>query len=38
VLSTGLFWLVRRRGTDDADSDESHSDDVHSEPARRSEA
>ena len=33
VLSTGLFWLVRRRGTDDADSDEAHS-----EPARRSEA
>ena len=33
VLSTGLFWLVRRRGTDDADAD-----DAHPEHAHRSEA
>jgi hypothetical protein len=24
LLSTGLFWLVRRRGTDDADSERAH--------------
>ncbi|MBD3926565.1 PDGLE domain-containing protein [Nocardioides cavernae] len=33
VLSTGLFWLVRRRGTDDVDSD-----DARPEHARQSEA
>jgi cobalt/nickel transport protein len=38
VLSTGLFWLVRRRGTDVAHPDDSQRDDVHPEPARRSEA
>jgi cobalt/nickel transport system permease protein/cobalt/nickel transport protein len=35
LLSTGLFWLVRRRRTDDADSD---TDDAHREHARQSEA
>ena len=38
VLSTGLFWLVRRRGTDDAGSDDAGSDDAHPEHARQSEA
>jgi hypothetical protein len=33
VLSTGLFWLVRRRGTGDGGSD-----DAHPEHARQSEA
>ena len=37
VLSTGLFWLVRRRGTGDADSD-TDSDGAHREHARQSEA
>jgi hypothetical protein len=37
VLSTGLFWLVRRRGTGDGDSD-TDSDDAHREHARQSEA
>jgi cobalt/nickel transport protein len=38
VLSTGLFWLVRRRGTGDSDDSDSASDDAQRQPARRSEA
>ena len=38
LLSTGLFWLVRRRGTDDADSGHGDSDDARPERARQSEA
>jgi cobalt/nickel transport protein len=38
LLSTGLFWLVRRRGTDDADSGDDDSDDARPERAHQSEA
>ena len=38
VDSTGLFWLVRRRGTDDADSGDGDSDDARPERALQSEA
>ena len=43
LLSTGLFWLVRRRGTDHADSGivdsgDVDSDDARPERARQSEA
>ena len=33
VLSTGLFWLVRRRGTDDADTDDAHPEHAHQSEA-----
>ena len=33
VLSTGLFWLVRRRGADDADTDDAHPEHAHQSEA-----
>ena len=33
LLSTGLFWLVRRRGTDDVDSDDARSERAHQSEA-----
>ena len=33
VLSTGLFWLVRRRGANDADTDDAHPEHAHQSEA-----
>ncbi len=33
LLSTGLFWLVRRRGTDDVDSDDARPERAHQSEA-----